>query len=71
MNGSSEGTASTRPSPHHQSEENISMFLDFVSSTQESHQRTFQSAAMSQQTNESTPRAGGIRVSLACVPVSQ
>ncbi|KAG0651387.1 Zinc finger transcription factor 37 [Hyphodiscus hymeniophilus] len=68
MDSLSEGSTSSRPSPHHQGEESISMFVDFSSTRQEPHQTTFQSAAMSQETSDSNPRVGGIRVSLACVP---
>jgi len=71
MYSSSEGSASTRPSPRHQSEEDISMYLDFSSPAQDPHQTTFQSSTMSQESSDSTPRIGGIRVSLACVPVSR
>jgi hypothetical protein len=57
---------SSRPSPR-DGEENMSMFFDFGSPTQEP--RPFQTSNTTQ-SQEAAPR-GGIRVSLACIPVSQ
>ena len=70
MKSSSEGSTSTTPSPSHQKEDNIFMYPEFAPSKQKSHQTTFQSPAMAQENVYSTPRVGGIRASLACVPVS-
>jgi len=70
MNRPIGGTGSSRPSPRN-GEENISMYFDFGHPPQDG-QTTFQAmqSSSSQDGHEPTPRGGGIRVSLACIPVS-
>jgi hypothetical protein len=62
MNGSSEG----RPSPRNE-EENMSMFFDFGTSEMEAQKH---GSYQAMQSSHDVPRPGGIRVSLACIPVS-
>lgn len=70
---SSHGTPSSGLSPR-LGEENMSMYFDFGAPSHQDIQNSFQSlpssSTTSQDGQESGPRAGGIRVSLACIPVS-
>jgi len=80
----SEGSSSGRPSPdmnpppttHGTGEEPMSMFFDFGTGTNRElqsgplYQAGVHSSSDMSEIQDSAPRAGGIRVSLACIPVS-